>query len=274
LLHRCATPRPPDRQNLWLSATSAPVGGSTKKNAGPSRAGDSVENMGTLRDEVADLNPNPFGAPRRFAAVFGAGLGSDPIDRAGEVGRICGISAMLVGSRHSLICVLRAAERDNKALARAPDLIDALPTLRRRKLIATYGATQWARTQGSAHGDSEPIGKWSDIAAPDDGGGAVTGRKRLPNRRPSETFEFECAGLGYIVTISRFADGSIAEIFLNNGKYSSHADSGAGFGALIALQHGVAISTLLNALLRDRRGQPSGPLGVALDLINGQAHAG
>jgi hypothetical protein len=32
-------------------------------------------------------------------------------------------------------------------------------------------------------------------------------RERLDNRRPSETFNLECAGLSYTASVSRFADG-------------------------------------------------------------------
>jgi hypothetical protein len=82
--------------------------------------------------------------PHPFASVFGAGPASDPIDRAGQVGRVCGIAAMLLRSCHPIVPLLRRAERDDVALARALDMIDALPTMTRRRLIATYGATQWA----------------------------------------------------------------------------------------------------------------------------------
>jgi hypothetical protein len=43
-------------------------------------------------------------------------------------------------------------------------------------------------------------------------------RHRLANRRGSETFYFECAGLRYTATISRFPDGRLGEIFIDNGK--------------------------------------------------------
>ena len=49
-------------------------------------------------------------------------------------------------------------------------------------------------------------------------------RELLPNRRHSETFGFEYAGMGYIATVSRFSDGRLAEIFLANHKAGSHAD--------------------------------------------------
>ncbi len=38
-------------------------------------------------------------------------------------------------------------------------------------------------------------------------------RERLPNRRASESFAFQCGGMNYIASISRFTDGRLAEIF-------------------------------------------------------------
>jgi hypothetical protein len=95
-------------------------------------------------------------------------------------------------------------------------------------------------------------------------------RQRLPNRRASETFALESAGLAYVATISRFEDGRIAEIFLSNHKAGSAADVAARDAAIcasIALQYGADVETLRKALCRDARGTASGPLGVALDLI-------
>jgi hypothetical protein len=98
----------------------------------------------------------------------------------------------------------------------------------------------------------------------------MSDRQRLPNRRASETFALECAGLKYTATVSRFADGRIGEIFLSNHKGGSHADTAARDAAItcsIALQFGADIETVRRALCRDGRGNASGPLGVALDLI-------
>jgi hypothetical protein len=98
----------------------------------------------------------------------------------------------------------------------------------------------------------------------------MTARTRLPNRRASESFSLECNGLRYVATISRFPDGTLAEIFLSNHKSNSAADTNARDAAVvcsIALQHGVPLDTIRHALLRDPRGVPSSPLGVALDLI-------
>jgi ribonucleoside-diphosphate reductase alpha chain len=98
-------------------------------------------------------------------------------------------------------------------------------------------------------------------------------RERLPNRRDSETFSFEVGGLGYTATISKFPDGRLAEIFIQNHKTNSHADTEAKDSAVvasIALQHGIAAETLRRALLRDSHGRPSGPLGIVLDRLAGQ----
>jgi ribonucleoside-diphosphate reductase alpha chain len=96
-------------------------------------------------------------------------------------------------------------------------------------------------------------------------------RRRLPNRRVSKTFAFRWANMDFTATISRFADGTLAEVFLSNGKCDSTADTIArdsGVLASIALQHGAGIDVLRKALLRDARGVPSGPLGVVLDMIS------
>jgi ribonucleoside-diphosphate reductase alpha chain len=102
----------------------------------------------------------------------------------------------------------------------------------------------------------------------------TTAREKLPDRRSSESFSFECNGLHYTATISRYADGRLAEIFLGNAKAGSHSDAAAKDSAVvcsIALQHGVPLDTIRKALLRDARGNPSSPLGAALDIIAGQS---
>ena len=95
-------------------------------------------------------------------------------------------------------------------------------------------------------------------------------RQRLPDRRSSESFAFQCGRMNYVATISRFDDGRIAEIFLTNHKIGSDADAAARDSAVvcsIALQHGTPVETIRHALLRDGRGGASSPLGVALDII-------
>jgi hypothetical protein len=101
----------------------------------------------------------------------------------------------------------------------------------------------------------------------------MSARQRLPNRRASESFALECAGLKYVATISRFDDGRLGEIFLSNHKAGSHADTAARDAAItcsIALQFGADIETIRKALCRGARGNASGPLGCALDLLAGE----
>ena len=96
---------------------------------------------------------------------------------------------------------------------------------------------------------------------------AMTERHRLPNRRLSETFELEAQGLKFTATVSRF---DVAEVFLQNHKAASHAGINAQDAAVvcsIALQFGAPLDVIRKALMRDSRGNASGPLGVALDLV-------
>jgi ribonucleoside-diphosphate reductase alpha chain len=98
----------------------------------------------------------------------------------------------------------------------------------------------------------------------------ITPRRRLPNRRASLTFEIESQGLSFTCSASWFADGSLAEVFLQNHKAGSMAGINAQDSAVVcslALQHGVPLETIRRALMRDSRGDASGPLGVALDLV-------
>jgi hypothetical protein len=95
-------------------------------------------------------------------------------------------------------------------------------------------------------------------------------RKRLPNRRLAETFTLEVGGLAYTCTVGRFPDGSIGELFLNNHKSNSAADTNARDAAItfsIAIQHGADPEVIRRALCRDSQGRASGPLAAALDRI-------
>jgi ribonucleoside-diphosphate reductase alpha chain len=100
----------------------------------------------------------------------------------------------------------------------------------------------------------------------------MTDREHLPNRRASEFFEFESMGLRFTASVSRYDDGRIGEIFIDNHK------AGSAVGTLVrdmaiafsfAVQHGANAEAIRSALCRDSQGQPMGPLGVALDLLAG-----
>jgi hypothetical protein len=98
----------------------------------------------------------------------------------------------------------------------------------------------------------------------------MTERRRLPNRRASESFSFELTGLRFTATVSRFPDGRIGELFLNNHKAGNQADTNARDAAIVlsfALQHGADADAIRRALCRDSQGHALGPLAAALDLL-------
>jgi hypothetical protein len=83
-------------------------------------------------------------------------------------------------------------------------------------------------------------------------------RRRIANRRASITFGFECNGLRYAATISRYSNGDLAETFINNC---------AAVVCSLALQHGADIGTIRRTFCRDSNGRPTPRVGAALDLI-------
>jgi hypothetical protein len=95
-------------------------------------------------------------------------------------------------------------------------------------------------------------------------------RERLPNRRASVTFKLQAGGLSFTATASQFNDGSLGEVFLQNHKADSTAGIMASDGAIaasLALQYGCPVDVLRKALSRDARGNATGPLGIALDVL-------
>jgi hypothetical protein len=99
-------------------------------------------------------------------------------------------------------------------------------------------------------------------------------RRRLANRRTCEGFTFQLGGQHCHATISRFADGSPAEIFLSAAKADSTADIVARDSAVavsLALQYGAPIEIIRHALMRDSRGAPSGPAAFVLDTLVSEA---
>jgi hypothetical protein len=95
-------------------------------------------------------------------------------------------------------------------------------------------------------------------------------RERLPNKRACETIAFERDGSNYQMTVGFYPDGRPGEIFLNADRSNSLLDvlaSDAAILASLALQHGCTLETIAHALKRDARGDPSSPIGAALDRI-------
>lgn len=94
-------------------------------------------------------------------------------------------------------------------------------------------------------------------------------RRQLPNRRDSDVFVFDLDGTTYRAQVSRFADGSLGEMFLDGpktGSAASIAARDAAVAASLALQHGCDVGTLHHALVKVGT-RSAGPIGRALDLM-------
>lgn len=98
----------------------------------------------------------------------------------------------------------------------------------------------------------------------------MTTRRRLLDRRASETFNVEVAGLHYTATISHFANGELAEVFIANHKRGNASDLAArdtGILISLCLQYGCAAETIAHAISRDSNGTAAGVVGAVLDKI-------
>ena len=98
----------------------------------------------------------------------------------------------------------------------------------------------------------------------------MSDRQRLPNRRGSITTDLDALGLTFTVTASKFANGELGEVFIQNHKTNSAAGilaSDCAIAASLALQYGCPAEVLARALSRDSRGNATGPLGIALDQL-------
>ncbi len=96
-------------------------------------------------------------------------------------------------------------------------------------------------------------------------------RERLPDRRPSETFDLEFDGTRYAVTIGYFPDGRPGEVFTHGAKVGSSLDGlldDACIVLSILLQHGVEPVQLAPSMgsLGDGRGRAS-VIGAIIDLL-------
>src|ERR1035437_9135606 len=98
----------------------------------------------------------------------------------------------------------------------------------------------------------------------------MTGRQRLPNRRPAISTSFERAGARFEMTAGYYPDGRPGEIFLAADRANSLLDflmSDAAILASLALQYGAPLDEIRHALKRDGRGAATSPIGEALDRL-------
>jgi hypothetical protein len=76
--------------------------------------------------------------------------------------------------------------------------------------------------------------------------------------------------LRFTASASRYADGRLAEVFLDNHKAGSSIGTLVRDSAIVfsfAVQHGADPESIRRALCRDSQGRALGPLAAALDLL-------
>jgi hypothetical protein len=66
-------------------------------------------------------------------------------ERCRQLRCMAAIAYMLLGPAHPLWRACRAGEADAMAFLEAQDLVEALPSLHRRRLLATHMAITWPR---------------------------------------------------------------------------------------------------------------------------------
>ena len=94
-------------------------------------------------------------------------------------------------------------------------------------------------------------------------------RERLPNRRDCTTLSYRHNGADFTLSAGHYADGRIGELFISAGHANSALDalaSDAAIAVSFALQHGADLDALRSAMKRNGQGEPSSPIGAALDL--------
>jgi hypothetical protein len=69
--------------------------------------------------------------------------GVEPAERRCQLHALLAIAHLQLGPQHPLVADLRAADSSPEALAKAHSAVEALPSLRRRHLLATLCAVLW-----------------------------------------------------------------------------------------------------------------------------------
>jgi hypothetical protein len=98
-------------------------------------------------------------------------------------------------------------------------------------------------------------------------------RRVLDNRRFGENFELRHGGKNttFTVTIGRYPDGAVGEVFITGAKAGSEVDAVARDGAILlslALQHHVPLETIRHAMTREADGSASTIIGAVVDEIS------
>ena len=98
-------------------------------------------------------------------------------------------------------------------------------------------------------------------------------RRLLDNRRAGENFELRHGGknASFIITLGRYPDGAVGEVFISGAKAGSEVDAVARDGAILlslALQHSVPLETIRHAMTREADGSASTIVGAVVDEIS------
>jgi hypothetical protein len=93
-----------------------------------------------MGDRITADRGNTPASPRGAFGPWLRALGD--CERCVQLRSLAALAAVLVGSSNPLVTALRCAERDDDALARAYALLEALPSLPKRRLLATYQAVE------------------------------------------------------------------------------------------------------------------------------------
>ena len=99
----------------------------------------------------------------------------------------------------------------------------------------------------------------------------MTGRKRLPDRRPCETIDVLHAGERYHANIGYYPDGRPGEIFIRGAKVGSDSDAICDDAAVLVsrlLQRGDRLPAIALSLGRHGyAGHPTGLIGAVVDRL-------
>jgi hypothetical protein len=69
----------------------------------------------------------------------------DGVERGKQFRSLAALAATFFGTGHPIVHELRCAETDPEAAARALALLDATPTLTRRRMLSVFGSVTWPR---------------------------------------------------------------------------------------------------------------------------------
>jgi hypothetical protein len=95
-------------------------------------------------------------------------------------------------------------------------------------------------------------------------------RQQLENRRPCLTFDLQVSNLSYKVSIGRFPNGKLSEVFISNHRSNSSADVAArdcGILMSLLLQLGCPAEAIAHSLSRNTDGSASGVAAAVLDKV-------